>query len=54
MASEAGFDLSLRPTEYAALQKESAGGNFQVVMLAGPAASIRTATSTLSSPARAR
>ena len=33
MASEAGFDLSLRPTEYAALQKESAGGNFQVVML---------------------
>ena len=29
MASEAGFDLSLRPTEYAALQKESAGGNFR-------------------------
>jgi peptide/nickel transport system substrate-binding protein len=33
MAAEAGFDLSLRPTEYAALQKEASGGNFQVVML---------------------
>ncbi|KAG1318020.1 hypothetical protein G6F63_015408 [Rhizopus arrhizus] len=33
MASEAGFDLSLRPTEYAALQKESSAGNFQIVML---------------------
>ena len=33
MAAEAGFDLSLRPTEYAALQKEASGGNFQIVML---------------------
>lgn len=33
MATEAGFDLSLRPTEYAALQKETTGGNFQVGML---------------------
>lgn len=33
MAAEAGFDLTLRPTEYAALQKEASGGNFQIVML---------------------
>lgn len=30
MASEAGFDISLRPTEFAALQKEAQAGNFDV------------------------
>ncbi|GGE49730.1 ABC transporter substrate-binding protein [Agaricicola taiwanensis] len=30
MASEAGFDISLRPTEFAALQKEAQAGTFDV------------------------
>jgi peptide/nickel transport system substrate-binding protein len=30
MAAEVGFDVSLRPTEFAALQKEAQAGNFQV------------------------
>ncbi|MCB5175785.1 MULTISPECIES: ABC transporter substrate-binding protein [Microvirga] len=30
MAAEAGFDISLRPTEFAALQKEAQAGNFDV------------------------
>jgi peptide/nickel transport system substrate-binding protein len=30
MAAEAGFDISLRATEFAALQKEAQAGNFQV------------------------
>ncbi|HUG58838.1 MAG TPA: ABC transporter substrate-binding protein [Candidimonas sp.] len=32
MAAQAGFELSLRPTEYAAMLAESAKGNFQVDM----------------------
>lgn len=32
MASEAGFDLSLRPTEYAAMLTEAAQGNFEIMM----------------------
>ena len=30
MAAEAGFDISLRPTEFAAMQKEAQAGNFDV------------------------
>jgi peptide/nickel transport system substrate-binding protein len=30
MGAEAGFDISLRPTEFAALQKEAQAGNFDV------------------------
>ena len=30
MAAEAGFDVTLRPTEFAALQKEAQAGNFDV------------------------
>ncbi len=30
MAAEAGFDISLRPTEFAALQKEAQAGNFDM------------------------
>ncbi|MGO4573821.1 ABC transporter substrate-binding protein [Microvirga sp. 2TAF3] len=30
MAAEAGFEISLRPTEFAAMQKEAQAGNFQV------------------------
>jgi len=30
MAAEAGFDISLRPTEFAAMQKEAQAGNFEV------------------------
>jgi len=33
MAAEAGFDLSLRPTEYAAMQKEAIAGNFDVIII---------------------
>lgn len=32
MAAEAGFELNLRPTEYAALLDQSARGNFEVAM----------------------
>ncbi|MVW72945.1 ABC transporter substrate-binding protein [Bordetella sp. 15P40C-2] len=32
MAAEAGFQLSLRPTEYAALLSEAQGGNFELLM----------------------
>lgn len=31
MATEAGFDISLRPTEFAALQKEAQAGNFVAI-----------------------
>lgn len=30
MAAETGFDISLRPTEFAAMQKEAQAGNFDV------------------------
>lgn len=30
MAAESGFDITLRPTEFAAMQKEAQGGNFDV------------------------
>ena len=30
MAAEAGFDITLRPTEFAAMQKEAQAGNFDV------------------------
>ena len=30
MAAEAGFDITLRPTEFAAMQKEAQAGNFHV------------------------
>jgi len=33
MVSEAGFDLSLRPTEFAAMQKEATAGNFDVMLI---------------------
>jgi len=33
MTAEAGFDLSLRPTEFAAMQKEAAAGNFDAMFL---------------------
>lgn len=33
MAAEAGFDVTLRPTEFAAMQQEMTGGNFQVSQL---------------------
>ncbi|MCD0504685.1 ABC transporter substrate-binding protein [Bordetella petrii] len=32
MSAEAGFQLSLRPTEYAALLNEAQGGNFELLM----------------------
>lgn len=32
MAAEAGFQLSLRPTEYAALLSEAQGGNFELLL----------------------
>lgn len=33
MTAEAGFDLSLRPTEFAAMQKEAQAGNFDIMMI---------------------
>jgi len=33
MAAEAGFDLSLRPTEFAAMQKEAVAGNFDLMLI---------------------
>jgi len=33
MVAEAGFELSLRPTEFASMQKEAAAGNFDVMFL---------------------
>lgn len=33
MAAEAGFQISLRPTEFAAMQKEMQAGNFQVTQI---------------------
>lgn len=33
MVAEAGFDLALRPTEFAAMQKEAQGGNFDIMMI---------------------
>jgi len=33
MVGEAGFDISLRPTEFAAMQKEAAAGNFDVMLI---------------------
>jgi peptide/nickel transport system substrate-binding protein len=33
MAAEAGFDLSLRPTEFAAMQTEAASGNFDAMII---------------------
>jgi len=33
MAAEAGFEVSLRPTEFAAMQKEAASGNFQFMLI---------------------
>jgi peptide/nickel transport system substrate-binding protein len=34
MAAEAGFDITLRPTEFAAMQKEGMAGNFDVNLIA--------------------
>jgi len=33
MTAEAGFDLSLRPTEFAAMQKEATAGNFDAMLI---------------------
>jgi len=33
MTAEAGFDLSLRPTEFAAMQKEATAGNFDIMLI---------------------
>jgi len=33
MVAEAGFDLSLRPTEFAAMQKEAEMGNFDLLLI---------------------
>lgn len=33
MAAEAGFDISLRPTEFAAMQQEMQAGNYQVAQI---------------------
>lgn len=33
MAAEAGFDVTLRPTEFAAMQQEMTSGNFQVAQI---------------------
>lgn len=33
MAAEAGFQISLRPTEFAAMQKEMQAGNFQITQI---------------------
>ena len=33
MLAEVGFDVSLRPTEFAAMQKEAASGNFDAMLI---------------------
>jgi peptide/nickel transport system substrate-binding protein len=33
MVAQAGFDLSLRPTEFAAMQKEAGAGNFDLMLI---------------------
>ena len=53
MVAEAGFDVSLKATEFATLLDEQTAGKYRWRAPTGPAASIRTATSISSSPARA-
>ena len=52
-SAEAGFDISSRRPSSPPCWTSRRPGNFQISRTAGPAASIRTATSTSSSPARA-
>ena len=54
MASEAGFDMKIRVTEFATSLKQAEAGEYQAYMLAGAAGSIPTAIPTSSCKPRRR